>query len=168
MSDRTFSRSARAPTPAASRSAVLIGQIVYDVFDERPKGRRGFRKRWRVRARCAVRMILLRDGLVSRCRKLSEILDEEPRSQLANQWHECGGKHRGLEVCRSVDFDQLKEECGEPVAKVVSLQAFSSAWPSISRRHFAVSSVRDDREIDLDIARLAGTWCDVCGLKGCR
>lgn len=112
-------------------SAVLIGQPVYDVFQEHSKGANAFISGHTFQGHSmacagalAVQTILFRDQLVPQCKRLGEVLHETLQSDLPKQWHESGGKLRGLGLFRSVDFGQLGQSHGGPLAKEVSLKAF--------------------------------------------
>lgn len=161
-------------------SGVLVGQVVYDVFKEYSKGAATFVSGHTFQGHSmacagslAVQTIILRDGLVSRCKMLGSILEESLRTLLPKQWEECGGKLRGLGLFRTVDFGHLKAKCGGPLAKEVSLKAFELGAavylcsPVVDAILLCPPFVASEEEIRALAAIMAQAVSDVLASRGC-
>jgi len=112
-------------------SAVLIGSSVYDVFQEHSKGSNAFVSGHTFQGHAmacagalAVQKILIRDGLIEQCARLGEILQSRLSSELPPSWSQHGGSIRGRGLFRSVDFGEMKDAFGGPLAKEVASVAF--------------------------------------------
>ncbi|UPK96874.1 hypothetical protein LCI18_007809 [Fusarium solani-melongenae] len=113
-------------------SAVLLGDQVASVFEKHSRGPTAFLSGHTFQGHpmaCAgaltVQTILFRDDLVSRCRKLGEILGQVVSSELPDEWKQHGGSLRGRGLFRTVDFGNMKELYGGPLAGEVSRRSFN-------------------------------------------
>lgn len=113
-------------------SAVLLGERVASVFEKHSRGPTTFLSGHTFQGHpmaCAgaltVQTILFRDDLVSQCRKLGEILGQVVSSELPDEWRQHGGNLRGLGLFRTVDFGNMKELYGGPLAGEVSRRSFN-------------------------------------------
>ncbi|KAI1378846.1 pyridoxal phosphate-dependent transferase [Hypoxylon crocopeplum] len=112
-------------------SAVLIGKTVCDTFLEHSKGPQAFLSGHTFQGHsigCSssltVQKIIVRDGLVSNCQRMGEVLHATLKASLPSSFFEHGGSLRGLGLFRTVDFGKMGGAFGGPLAKEVSLKAF--------------------------------------------
>ncbi|WAO94720.1 Hypothetical protein NCS54_01231600 [Fusarium falciforme] len=113
-------------------SAVLLGKRVSDVFEIHSRGPRAFLSGHTFQGHSmacagalAVQRILFRDDLVSRCQRLGEILHDTLATNLPPEWRTHGGTLRGLGLFRTVDFGNMYQQYGGPVAGEVSRRALA-------------------------------------------
>ncbi|KAJ9134134.1 Class-III aminotransferase [Pleurostoma richardsiae] len=112
-------------------SAVLLGQTVYDVFQEHSKGSQAFLSGHTFQGHSmacagalAVQKILFRDGLLLNCKKTGDILLDALQQGLPPAFAENGGSLRGAGLFRTVDFGDMGKSLGGPLAKEISTKAF--------------------------------------------
>lgn len=114
-------------------SAVLLADSVFSTFEEFSKGSKAYLSGHTFQGHsmaCAgaltVQKIVFRDELIPHCAKMGLLLETRLQERLPAEWRMTGGRLRGLGLFRTVDFANMADEYGGPVAGEISRRSFET------------------------------------------